>query len=62
MEAATRNELLQRRGENHALAALAVLEGASGKKRLVQDGTRAVAVNNRIRCRSRLRMPQPAEK
>ena len=58
----SREELYRRCGYNRAIAALAALEGAGGKKRPARDGAHEVAVNNRMRCRSRQRMPRSAEK
>ena len=51
-------------GKNRAIAALAVLveDEVSGKKRVIHDGTHEVGVNNRIRCRDKVRMPGPREK
>lgn len=51
-------------GENRAIAALAVLveDEASGKKRVIHDGAHEIGVNNRIRCKDKVRMPGPREK
>ena len=47
-----------------AIAALAVLveDEASGKKRVIHDGTHDIGVNNRIKCKDKVRMPGPREK
>lgn len=57
-------EFEKRYGENRAIAALAVLveDEASGKKRVIHDGTNRIGVNNRIRCQDKVRMPGPREK
>eukprot|EP00969_Alexandrium_andersonii_P040820 1789817-Alexandrium_andersonii.AAC.1 len=47
---------------HRATASVAVLVAPSGKRRLVHDGTHKVAVNHRIRCKSKQRMPGPREK
>ena len=62
MEPVTRKAVEERYPRSFAIEAMAVLFSATGKKRLVHDGAHVVAVNNRIRCRNRLRMPRPAEK
>ena len=51
-------------GGNRAVAALAVLveDEVSGKKRVIHDGTHGIGVNNRVRCRDKVRMPGPREK
>ena len=51
-------------GENGAVAALAVLveDEASGKKRVIHDGAHGIGVNNRIKCRDKVRMPGPSKK
>ena len=48
-------------GENRAVAALAVLveDEITGKKRVIHDGTHGVKVNQRIRCKDKVRMPGP---
>jgi len=47
--------------QHTAIAALAVLveDEASGKKRVIHDGTNKIGVNNRIRCKDKVRMPGP---
>lgn len=51
-------------GENRAVSALAVLveDEATGKKRVIHDGTHDVGVNHRIKCRDKVRMPGAREK
>eukprot|EP00435_Cladocopium_sp_Y103_P030315 s433_g7.t1 len=51
-------------GKNRAIAALAVVveDEVSGKKRVIHGGTHEIGVNNRIRCRDKVRMPGPREK
>eukprot|EP00435_Cladocopium_sp_Y103_P063578 s369_g25.t1 len=51
-------------GDDRAVAALAVLveDETTGKKRVIHDGTHGIGVNNRIRCRDKVRMPGPREK
>lgn len=59
-----RRDFEEKYGENRAIAALAVLveDEASGKKRVIHDGTHDIGVNNRIRCQDKVRMPGPREK
>ena len=56
----TREDFKQKYAQR-AIASVAVLVAPSGKKRLVHDGTHKVAVNHRIRCRNKQRMPGPRE-
>ena len=62
MERVPREQLRERFGEHYAVASVAVLVSPSGKRRLIHDGTRHVAVNHRFRCRNKLRFPGPREK
>ena len=64
MEKVPEEEFVRLYGENRAVAALAVLveDETVGKKRVIHDGTHGVAVNNRMRCKDKVRMPGPREK
>lgn len=57
-------EFIKKYGSDRAVAALAVLveDEATGKRRVIHDGTHDIGVNNRIRCRDKVRMPGPREK
>ena len=46
----TKQELRDKYGRNYATASLAVLQSSSCERRLVHDGTRTVAINNKIGC------------
>ena len=50
---------LARFGEDRAIAALAVIveDEEKDKKRIIHDATHGVKVNNRIKCRDKLRAP-----
>ena len=58
------NEFEEEFGEDRAIAALAVLveDKATGKQRVIHDGSHGVRVNHRIRCLDKLRMPCGREK
>lgn len=60
----TLQEFEQRYGEERAISALAVLveDEATGKKRVIHDGSHDVRVNHRIRSQDKLRMPGGREK
>lgn len=60
----TEEEFTTTYGNNRAVASLAVLveDVASGKKRVIHDGTHGIGVNNRIRCLDKVRMPGAREK
>ena len=64
VEKMTDEAFVQEFGEERAVASLAVLveDPVAGKKRVIHDGTHGVGVNNRIRCRDKVRMPGPREK
>lgn len=64
MDKMSNEQFIERYGEHRAIAALAVLveDEASGKKRVIHDGTNRIGVNNRIRCQDKVRMPGPREK
>jgi len=62
----TEEELRQEYGENYAISPLAVAEekklDGTLKLRVLHDGTHKTHVNNRIRCRDKLRSPGVREK
>ena len=64
MEKMNEEVFLERFGDSRAVASLAVLveDVTVGKKRVIHDGTHGIAVNNRIRCLDKVRMPGPREK
>ena len=63
MEKMSEDDFIKEFGENRAVAALAVLvEDEQGKKRVIHDGSHGVQVNQRIRCRDKIRMPCAREK
>ena len=57
-------EFEKRFGTDRAIAALAVLveDEATGKKRVIHDGSHGIRVNHRIKCLDKLRMPGGREK
>ena len=57
-------EFVEKYGNHRAVAALAVLveDELTGKKRVIHDATHGVRVNNRIRCKDKVRMPTAREK
>ena len=57
MSKMTELEFEEKFGEDRAVAALAVR-----KKRVIHDGTHGVKVNQRIKCKDKVRMPGPREK
>lgn len=63
MEKVSNEEFYRRFGNDTAISALAVIEEKQGLKiRVLHDGTNDVRINNRIRCRDKLRMPGIPEK
>ena len=59
-----RKDFEEKFGGERAVAALAVLveDEATGKKRVIHDGSHGARVNHRIRCLDKLRMPGGREK
>ena len=53
----TRPVLMRRYGDSRAIGSLAAMESPGRKRRLAHDGTHEVAINNRVRCRGRRRVP-----
>ena len=64
MEKMTLGEFKARFGENRAIASLAVIveDEEKDKKRIIHDATHGVRVNDRIRCRDKIRAPGAREK
>ena len=64
IEKMTRRQFEKEFGDQRAVASLAVLveDEATGKKRVIHDGSHGVKVNHRIRCLDKLRMPGGREK
>lgn len=60
----TESQFEEKYGEDRAIAALAVLveDEATGKKRVIHDGSHGIRVNHRIRSQDKLRMPGGREK
>eukprot|EP00435_Cladocopium_sp_Y103_P075239 s332_g55.t1 len=64
MERLTLEEAKDRFGDKVAVSSLAVLveDNHQGKKRIIHDATHGTKVNNRIRCRDKVRSPSAREK
>ena len=64
MEKLTLQEAKQKYGDRIAISSLAVLveENHQGKRRVIHDATHGTKVNNRIKCRDKVRSPSAREK
>ena len=64
MERVILGEFKARFGENRVIAALAVIveDEEKDKKRIIHYATHGVKVNNRIKCRDKIRAPGAGEK
>jgi len=64
MERLTLDEAKQKFGGRLAISSLAVLveENHQGKRRVIHDATHGTKINNRIKCRDKVRSPSAREK